>query len=70
MKLQLADGHIQRPIGLLKKVPVTTCGIEYEHTFAVADFGQNPNYNVILDRPFMMQLQMIQDWGFNNIYLW
>ena len=39
MKLQLADGHIQRPIGLLERVLVTTCGIEYEHTFAVVDFG-------------------------------
>ena len=39
MKLQLADGHIQRPIGLLERVLVTTCGIEYDHTFAVVDFG-------------------------------
>ena len=39
MKLQLADGHIQRPIGLLERVLVTTCGIEYEHTFAIVDFG-------------------------------
>ena len=69
MKLQLADGHIQRPIGLLERVLVTTCGIEYEHTFAVVDFGQNPNYDVILGRPFMWQLKMIQDWGFNYIYL-
>ena len=61
MRLQLADGHIQRPIGLLERVLVTTCGIEYEHTFAVVDFGQNPNYDVILGRPFMRQLKMIQD---------
>ena len=69
MKLQLADGHIQRPIELLEKVLVTTYGIEYEHTFVVVDFGQNPNYDVILGRPFMRQLKMIQDWGFNYIYL-
>ena len=61
MKLQLADGHIQRPIGLLERVLVTTCGIEYEHTFAVVDFGQNSNYDVILGRPFMRQLKIIQD---------
>ena len=61
MKLQLVDGHMQRPIGLLERVLVTTCGIEYEHTFAVVDLGLNPNYDVILGRPFMRQLKMIQD---------
>ena len=69
MKLPIADGHIQRPIELLERVLVTTCGIEYEHTFAVIDFGRNSNYDVILGRPFMRQLKMIQDWGFNYIYL-
>ena len=69
MKLQLADGHIERPIGLLEGVIVTSCGVEYEHTFAVVDFGTSPNYEIILGRPFMRQLKMIQDWGFNYIYL-
>ena len=69
MKLQLADGYIERPLGLLEKVVVTSCGVEYEHTFAVVDFGKDPNYNIILGRPFMRQLKMIQDWGFNYIYL-
>ena len=69
MKLQLADGHIERPIRLLERVVVTSCGVEYEHTFAVVDFGKNPNYEIILGRPFMRQLKMIQDWGFNYIYL-
>ena len=49
---------------------MTSCGIEYEHTFAVVDFGsRKPNYEIILDRPFMRQLKMIQDWGYNYIYL-
>ena len=61
MKLQLADGHIQRPIGLLERVLVTTYGIEYEHTFSIVDFGHNANYEVILGRPFMCQFQMVQD---------
>ena len=69
MKLQLADGQIQSSIGLLERVLVTTYGIEYEHTFVVVDFGQKPNYDVILGRFFMRQLKMIQDWGFNYIYL-
>ena len=69
MKLQLADGHIERPIGLLEGVIVTSCGVEYEHIFAVVDFGTSPNYEIILGRPFMRQLKMIQDWGFNYIYL-
>ena len=29
MKLQLADGYIERPLGLLEKVVVTSCGVEY-----------------------------------------
>ena len=61
MKLQLADGHIQQPVGLLEWVLVATYGIEYEHTFAVVDFGTKNNYDVILGRPFMRQLKMVQD---------
>ena len=61
MKLQLGDGYIESPIGLLEKVVVTSCGIEYKHTFAVVDFGKKPNYEIILGRPFMRQLKMIQD---------
>ena len=69
MKLQLADGYIESPTSLLEKVIVTSCEIEYEHTFAVVDFGKKPNYKIILGRPFMRQLKMIQDWGYNYIYL-
>ena len=69
MKLQLADGYIENPWGLLEKVIVTSCGVEYKHTFAVVDFGKSPNYDIILGRPFMHQLKMVQDWGFNYLYL-
>ena len=48
---------------------MTSCGVEYEHTFAVVDFGKSPNYDIILGRPFMHQLKMVQDWGFNYLYL-
>ena len=60
-KLQLVDGYIESPIGLLEKVTMTSCGIEYKHTFAVVNFGKKPNYEIILDCPFMRQLKMIQD---------
>ena len=53
MKLQLADGFMESPISLLEKVIITSCGIEYEHTFAVVDFGWKPNYEIILGCPFM-----------------
>ena len=59
MKLQLVDGYIKSSIGLLEKVIVTSCGIEYKHTFVVVDFGKNPNYEFILGHPFMRQLKMI-----------
>ena len=61
MKLQLADGFMERLLGLLEKVVVTSYGIEYEHTFAVVDCGKEPNYEIILGRPFMRQMKMIQD---------
>ena len=51
MSLQLADGSVQCPIGLLKNGMVKPCGIEYMHTFAIVDFGKNTNYEVILGRP-------------------
>ena len=47
-------------IGVLEKVIVISCGIEYKHTFAVVDFGAEPNFEII---------KMIQDWGYNYIYL-
>ena len=59
MNLQLADGSLENPIGLLENITVTSCGIEYEHTFAIVDFGRNTNYEVILGRPFMRQFQMV-----------
>ena len=55
MNLQLADGSLENPIGLLENVMVTSCGIEFEHTFAIVDFGRDTNYEVILGRPFMRQ---------------
>ena len=69
MNLQLADGSLETPMGLLENVLVKSCGIEFEHTFAVVDFGQETNYEVILGRPFMRQFLMIQDWGYNYLYL-
>ena len=61
IKFQLANNFMERPLGLRGKVVVTSCGIEYEHTFAVVDFGKEPNYEIILGRPFMHQMKMIQD---------
>lgn len=69
MKLKLADGYIERRVGLLEKVIVTSCGVGYEHMFTIVDFGSNPNYDIILGRPFMRQIKMIHDWGSNYIYL-
>ena len=39
------------------------------HTFAIVDFGRDPDYEVILGKPFMRQLLIIQDWGYNYLYL-
>ena len=58
MKLQLENGFMESPIGFLDKIIVTSCGIEYEHTFAVVDFGKKPNYEIILGHPFILQLHL------------
>ena len=61
MSLQLADGFIKSPINLLENFIVSSCGIEYEHTFVVVDLCKKPNYKIILVHPFISQLKMIQD---------
>lgn len=52
MHLQLADKNLENPIGLLENITITSCGIEYEHTFAVVEFGKNTNYELILGETF------------------
>ena len=69
LKLQLADGHLEPPLGLLEGISITTCGIKFIHTFVVVDFGRRTTYDIILERPFMRQIKMIQDWGNNHLYL-
>ena len=48
MNLKLGDGRLKNPIGILENVALTTCGIEYTHSFAVVDFGKEANYDLIL----------------------
>ena len=69
MKIQLVEGFIELPIGLLEKAAITSCGIEFVHTLAVVVFCKKPNYEIILGCSIMRQLKMIQDWGYNYIYL-
>ena len=57
MELQLANGNLENPLGLLKDVVVESCGVKYEHTFAIVDFGQEPNYEIILGRCFHTPFQ-------------
>lgn len=69
MDLQLVDGNLERPLGLLEHVVMNTCGIEFKHMFAIVNFGQDPSYEVILGRPFMRQLMVLEDWGYDYLYL-
>ena len=59
MNLQLADGRLKNLIGILENVALTTCGIEYTHSFAVVDFKKEANYKLILGRPFIRQFIMV-----------
>lgn len=67
--MQLADGNLERPLGLLEHIIIKTCGIEFKHNFAMVDFGQDPSYEVILGQPFMRPLMVLEDWGYNYLYL-
>ena len=69
MDLQLADGNLERPLCLLEHIIIKFCGIEFEHTFAIVDFGQDPSYEAILGRPFIRQLMVLEDWGCDYLYL-
>ena len=69
MDLHLVDGNLEHPLGMLENVLVESCGVKYEHSFALVIFGQDQSYKVILGRPFMRQLQVIQGWGFDYLYL-
>ena len=52
MNLQLVDGTLENPMGLLENIRVESCGIEYEHTFAIVNFGKATNYEVkIIKQP-------------------
>ena len=44
MNLQLVDGKLENPMGILEGRTLTSCGIEYEHTFAIVDFKREANY--------------------------
>ena len=37
MELQLADGSVEQPLGLLEHVIIKACGIKFEHTFAIVN---------------------------------
>jgi len=64
----LLDGSLEHPLGLLENVLVESCGVKYKNTFAIVDFGQETNYEIILGRPFMRQLlKVISDWGFDYL---
>ena len=69
MSLQLVDGSLNNTIEIVEDITMESCGIEYEHTFAIVDFGVNTNYKVILGQTFMRQFKMLQDWGFDYLYL-
>lgn len=69
MGLQLADGEVKYPMGMLEDMDVNICGIPFQHSFVVVDFAQDTNYDVILGRPFMRQMLVVQDWGYNLLYL-
>ena len=69
MGLQLAGGEIKYSMGMLEDMNVNICGIPFVHTFAVVDFTQETNYDVILGQPFMRQMLLFQDWGYNRLYL-
>ena len=68
MGLQLADGEVEYLIGLLEDTIISICETKITHTFAVVDFGPDTYYKVILGRPFMCQMIVVQYWGYTRLY--
>ena len=61
MYLQLVDGEVKYPIGLLEDTTISICETEITHMFVIVDFGPDTNYEVILGCPFMRQMLVVQD---------
>lgn len=61
------DGNIKYLMGLMEDVKVTSYGIQNEHTFIVVNFEQISTYEGILRQPFMQQMVVVHDWGYNNL---
>lgn len=40
MGVQLVDGKVKYPMGMLEDITITICGVEISHTFVVVEFGQ------------------------------
>ena len=49
MQLQLTDGTLAKPLGMLERVTVTRYGISFMQTFAIVDFAKNPIMRSFLD---------------------
>lgn len=49
MDLHLANGNLEHPLGLLENVVMESSRAEYKHIFTIMDFGEDPNYTIILD---------------------
>ena len=68
-KLQLPDGHLELLLGLLEGVSMIACVIKFVHTFIMVKFGKKIANDIILRKPFMRQIWLIEDWGSNRLYL-
>ena len=49
MQLQLADGTLAKPLGMLECIIVTSCGISFMYTFAIVDLAEIPIVRSFLD---------------------
>ena len=65
MNLQLADGKLENPIGILEDVALISCGIEYTHSFAVVDFGRDRVYPLLRCSRFWKRSKLRVDLGKN-----
>ena len=61
VKLQMADGSIQRPKGMIPAHSFTVHGIEFNLTFVVTRPSNHVAYNYLLGRPFLRVSLLLSD---------
>jgi hypothetical protein len=66
--LCMANQTIAKPLGLIRNFKVFVHGIPYIITFTIISNNViDPNYSMLLGRPWLKNAKIFHDWGTNTI---